>query len=80
MKRGATAPGRLPGFSHHHEDEMGTDQFTGILRAIVPAVTAYIAGKGWIPADTAADVGAGVVAILAAIWSWRTNVPGKTVK
>jgi hypothetical protein len=59
---------------------MGTDQFTGILRAIVPAVVAYVAGKGWIPADTATDIGAGVVAIFAAIWSWKTNVPGKTVK
>ena len=28
---------------------MGTDQFTGILRAIVPAVVAYFAGKGLLP-------------------------------
>jgi hypothetical protein len=40
----------------------------------------YVAGKGWIPADAATNIGAGVVAILAAIWSWQTNVPGKTVK
>ncbi len=59
---------------------MGTDQFTGILRAIVPAVVAFVAGKGWVPADTATNIGAGVIAILAAIWSWQTNVPGKTVK
>lgn len=59
---------------------MGTDQFTGILRAIVPAVGAYVAGKGWVPADTATNIGAGIVAILAAIWSWKTNTPGKTVK
>jgi hypothetical protein len=45
-----------------------------------PSAIANVAGKGWIPADAAADIGAGVVAILAAIWSWRTNVPGKTVK
>ena len=40
----------------------------------------YVAGKGWIPADTASDIGAGVIAILAAIWSWQTNTPGKTIK
>jgi hypothetical protein len=59
---------------------MGTDQFTGILRAIIPAAAAFVAGKGWLPADTASSVGAGVVTILAAIWSWKTNTPGKTVK
>jgi hypothetical protein len=59
---------------------MGTDQFTGILRAVVPAAAAYVAGKGWVPVDTATDIGAGVITILAAIWSWKTNTPGKTVK
>jgi len=59
---------------------MGTDQFTGILRAVIPAVTAYVVGKGWIPADTASDVGAGIITILAAIWSWKSNTPGKTIK
>jgi hypothetical protein len=59
---------------------MGTDQLTGILRAVIPAFVAYVAGKGWLPADTASDVGAGVVTILAAIWSWKTNRPGTTVK
>jgi hypothetical protein len=59
---------------------MGTDQFTGILRAIVPAVVAYVAGKGWLPADTASNVGAGIITVLAAMWSWKTNTPGRTVK
>ena len=40
----------------------------------------YVVGKGWIPLDTASDIGAGVVTIVAAIWSWTTNTPGKTVK
>jgi len=40
----------------------------------------YFAGKGWLPADTASDIGAGVITILAAIWSWKTNTPGRTVK
>jgi hypothetical protein len=59
---------------------MGTDQFTGILRAVIPAVVAYVAGKGWLPADTAGSIGAGLITILAAIWSWKTNTPGKTVQ
>ena len=59
---------------------MGTDQFTGILRAVIPALVAYVVGKGWVPAATASDIGAGIVTILAAIWSWKTNIPGKTVQ
>lgn len=59
---------------------MGTDQFTGILRAVVPAFVAYVAGRGWMPADAASNVGAGLITVLAAIWSWRSNTPGKTVK
>ena len=59
---------------------MGTDQFTGILRAVIPAAAAYAAGRGWVPVDTASSIGAGVITILAAIWSWKTNTPGKTVK
>ena len=59
---------------------MGIDQFTGILRAIVPALVSFVAGKGWLPADTATDIGAGFITILAAVWSWQTNRPGKVVK
>ena len=59
---------------------MGTDQITGILRAVIPALAAYVAGKGWLPLDTASDIGAGVITIIAAVWSWRTNTPGKVVK
>ena len=59
---------------------MGNDQFTGILRAVLPAALAYVAGKGRVPLDTASDIGAGILTILAAIWSWKTNTPGKTVK
>ncbi len=58
---------------------MGTDQFTGLLRAALAAGVAYVAGKGWIPAGTANDVAAGIVTVLVAIWSWKNNAPGKTV-
>jgi hypothetical protein len=51
-----------------------------LITDVSGAIAAFVAGKGWIPADTATNIGAGVIAILAAIWSWQTNVPGKTVK
>ena len=58
---------------------MGTDQMTGLLRAALAAGVAYVAGKGWIPVGTANDIAAGLVSILVAVWSWKTNAPGKTV-
>lgn len=41
----------------------------GILRAIVPAVMAYAAGKGWITQGAAAEIGAAIITIAAGIWS-----------
>lgn len=58
---------------------MGTDQFGGLLRAALAAGVAYVAGKGWIPAGVANDIAAGVATMLVAVWSWKTNAPGKTV-
>lgn len=58
---------------------MGTDQFTGLLRAALAAGVAYVAGKGWVPAGVANDMAAGIVTVLVAVWSWKTNAPGKTV-
>jgi hypothetical protein len=70
---------KLSAFLIRRRRHVGNDQFTGILRAVVPAVVAYLVGKGWVPAETASDIGAGVITILAAIWSWKTNTPGKTI-
>lgn len=41
----------------------------GIARAIVPAITAYAVGKGWITESAAAEIGAALVTLAAAVWS-----------
>lgn len=48
---------------------MNQDQFMGIVRAIVPPLAAYVAGKGWIPAGSTADVMAAAIALATAGWS-----------
>jgi len=48
---------------------MNSDQVLGALRALVPTIVAYAVGKGWIPAASAADVGAAIIALGAAGWS-----------
>ena len=58
---------------------MNTDQITGIIRAVVPAVVAWLVGKGYIPGGSAADVSSALVAIGAAIWSIQNNKTGKTI-
>lgn len=59
---------------------MGTDQITGIIRAIVPALLAYAVAKGWIDAGAVGAIGAAVVTLAAAVWSYFTNQPGKVIK
>ncbi len=57
------------------------DQWTGILRAIVPAGIAFAISHHWIP-DVSGSVGVvtvAVVAVGAAIWSILNNVSGKTI-
>jgi hypothetical protein len=56
---------------------MNYEQFTGILRALLPAAMAYAVGKGWIPAGSVADISAAVVAVAAAVWSVVSNKTGK---
>jgi len=45
----------------------------GILRAVVPAGVAYVAGRGWISAGSAGEIGAALIAFVAAMWSATTN-------
>ncbi len=45
------------------------DQLKGALRALVPAVVAYLVGRGYIPASVAAEAGALVLAVGAVGWS-----------
>ena len=58
---------------------MNTDQWTGIIRALVPAICAYGVGKGWISTSSVGDITAAAVAIAAAFWSVMNNKTGKTI-
>lgn len=58
---------------------MNQDQVTGLLRSLVPAIVAYIVGKGWIPASSAADVGAALTAIGMAGWSIYVNTKSQQI-
>lgn len=52
---------------------MNFNQLNGIIRAVIPAVLAYAAGKGWITQDAIGDITAACVAVAAAVWSVVTN-------
>ena len=58
---------------------MNPNVVNGILRAIVPALVAWLVGKGYIPTGDAANVVAFLLAVGSAGWSVITNweVPKK---
>ena len=56
---------------------MSLDSINGIIRAIVPAALAYVAGKGWISQSSIPDITAAVIALAAAGWSVHSNNGGK---
>ncbi len=58
---------------------MNYDQITGILRAVIPPLVAYLAAKGIVPAGSADAILSAVVAIAAAMWSVLNNQTGKTI-
>lgn len=58
---------------------MNLDQITGIIRAVVPPLVAWLVAKGYIPAGSADPVIAAVVAIAAAVWSVHSNQTGKVI-
>ena len=58
---------------------MNSDQITGIVRAVVPALLAYAVGKGWITSSMGGDITAAAVAVASAIWSVQNNQTGKVV-
>lgn len=58
---------------------MNQDQATGIVRAVVPPLVAYLAAKGVIPIGSADAILAAGVAIVAAAWSIVNNRTGKVV-
>src|SRR5262245_13102091 len=57
----------------HVDHAMNTEQAGGIARALVPAIVAWMVGRGWIPAGAAGDVGAAILAVVAAGWSVQKN-------
>ena len=48
---------------------MDRNTINGVLRAVVPAVLAYLVGKGYVAETAVADITAATVAVAAAIWS-----------
>lgn len=60
---------------------MDMNTVNGIIRALVPAIVAFAAGKGWISGSGAAGITdtivAAISAVLAAGWSIKTNLPAK---
>ena len=55
---------------------MNQDQFLGIIRAILPAGIAYIVGKGWVSSGAATDLGAAIIAVTSAAWSYTAHTDG----
>lgn len=47
----------------------------GVLRAVAPALIAYLVGKGVIPAADYGGVIAAAATLIAAVWSVKSNKP-----
>lgn len=58
---------------------MNSDMIGGIIRALGPALVAYLVGKGVLPTGDYSGVFTAVIALLAAVWSVFTNTTGKVV-
>lgn len=54
---------------------MDFNSIAGVLRAVVPAILAYVVAKGWIAETAVADITAATVAVAAAVWSVFSNKP-----
>lgn len=55
---------------------MDVNLINGVLRAVVPAIIAYLVGKGTIPAADYGPLLAGLTATVAAAWSvWSKKKP-----
>src|ERR1039458_8898571 len=52
---------------------MNSNVVMGILRALVPGLVAYAAGRGWISAGEAGEISAAIITLGAAAWSATTN-------
>jgi hypothetical protein len=58
---------------------MNYDQYTGIVRAVVPALVGYLAAALHFTDTTTALVITAVTAVAAAVWSVLNNKTGKTI-
>ena len=52
---------------------MNSNVVMGILRALVPGLVAYAAGRGWISAGEAGEISAAIITLGMAAWSASTN-------
>jgi len=59
---------------------MNTDMIGGVIRAVLPPIVAFLIGKGVLPAGDYGSVVTGLVALVTAVWSVRTNTTGKVIK
>lgn len=52
---------------------MDINILNGVIRALAPALVGYLAGKGVIPAGDYGTVVAAFTALVAAVWSVKSN-------
>ncbi len=52
---------------------MNQDQFLGMLKIIVPTFVGWGVGRGVIPAGAAGDIGAAILTVAAAGWSFMAH-------
>jgi hypothetical protein len=57
---------------------MTSDQITGVIRALIAALSGFLIAKGIGTADFWTWIGAGVTAIVPVVWTWISNRP-KTI-
>ena len=61
---------------------MDFNTWTGIIRAVAPAIIAFMVGKGWFTGANSSGIvdalAVGIPAIAAAIWSIFTNIKSPT--
>lgn len=52
---------------------MDINIINGVIRAVAPAIVAFMIGKGIIPAGDYGDIFAALTALIAAVWSVKSN-------
>jgi hypothetical protein len=62
------------------ELKMNQAAILGVLRAVVPALTAWLAAKGYLTEGSAAEIGAGIITILSALWSANVHTDANALR